>query len=294
MSEGPAGLGERVAIVTGGSRGIGEAIAVALAREGARLILAARTASQLDRAADGIRALGGVARPLAGDVSKPEDVARIVRMALDVYGRIDILVNAAAVLGPIGSLWDADAGEWLRAIHVNLYGTFLCCRGVLPHMIAQRRGKIINLSGGGAASPFPQFSAYGSSKAAVVRLTETLAEEVRPFNVQVNAIAPGMVDTPIHDQVLAAGKDAGAQLARVRALRESGQGGVPPDLAAQLAVYLASDRLGDLTGKLIAAPYDGWQGWTCGQVADLMSAPWLTLRRMDRVIVRSLMDKIVD
>ena len=285
-------LADRVAVVTGGGRGIGAAVALAFAREGARLVLAARTAPELQRIADRVRSLGGTALVAPGDVSKPGDVARIFDAALKEFGRLDVLVNAAGVLGPIGSLWHVAADEWLRTIHVNLYGTFLCCRAALPRMIAQRRGKVINLSGGGATSPLPQFTAYGSSKAAVVRLTEVLAEEVSSFNVQVNAIAPGMVDTSIHDQVLAAGERAGAHLARVRAMREQGEGRVSPDLPARLAVFLASDQSGGLSGKLIAAAHDGWQAWTSSNIAALMAAPWFTLRRMDPVTLRSLTDKI--
>ncbi|HVI85008.1 MAG TPA: SDR family NAD(P)-dependent oxidoreductase, partial [bacterium] len=242
-------LADMVAVVTGGGRGIGAAVALAFAQEGARLVLAARTAPELDRIADQVRSLGGTALVAPGDVSEPGDVARIFDAAAKEFGRLDVLVNAAGVLGPIGSLWDVAAEEWLRTIHVNLYGTFLCCRAALPRMIAQRRGKVINFSGGGATSPFPQFTAYGSSKAAVVRLTETLAEEVSPFNIQVNAIAPGMVDTSIHDEVLAAGERAGAHLVRVLAMREQGEGRVSADLPARLAVFLASDQSGGLSGK---------------------------------------------
>jgi len=107
----------------------------------------------------------------------------------------------------------------------------------------------------------------------------------------VNAIAPGMVDTSIHDQVLAAGERAGAHLARVRAMREQGEGRVSPDLPARLAVFLASDQSGGLSGKLIAAAHDGWQAWTSSNIAGLMAAPWFTLRRMDPVTLRSLTDK---
>ena len=280
----------RVAIVTGGGRGIGEAVALALAREGARVVVAARTGAELGRVVARIGQLGGAARAVPSDVSQPAQVERLTRAALDAYGQIDVLVNAAGVPGPIGPLWDTDVAAWKRAIDVNLLGTFLCCHAVVPHMIKQRRGKVINLSGGGAASPLPRFSAYGASKAAVVRLTETLAEELREFNVQVNAIAPGLVDTQLQDAVLAAGERAGAQFARVRRLRETGEGGVPGELPATLAVWLASDRSDGLTGKLIAAPFDDWQTWGAARIAELASSAWLTLRRLDHPTVRPLLE----
>jgi len=272
----------RTAIVTGGGRGIGEAIAYALARDGFRLVLAARTSSELERVAAEVRRRGGMAETVTADVSLAEDVDRIARAAVNARGGIDVLVNAAGVYGPIGPTWDVDPVEWVRAVHINLVGTFLCCRAVLPYMIARRRGKIVNLSGGGATAPLPRFSAYGASKAAVVRLTETLAEEVREFNIQVNAIAPGAVDTRLQDQVLAAGERAGPLWERIRTLRETGQGGVPPDLAADLVAFLASERADALTGKLIAAPYDGWRSWDAARVAELRDTSWFTLRRLDR------------
>ena len=280
----------RVAIVTGGGRGIGEAVALALAREGARVVVAARTGAELGQVVARIEQLGGAARAVPSDVSQPAQVERLTRAALDAYGQIDVLVNAAGVPGPIGPLWDTDVAAWKRAIDVNLLGTFLCCHAVVPHMITQRRGKVINLSGGGAASPLPRFSAYGASKAAVVRLTETLAEELREFNVQVNAIAPGLVDTRLQDEVLAAGERAGVQFARVRRLRETGEGGVPGELPATLAVWLASDRSDGLTGKLIAAPFDDWQTWGAARIAELASSAWLTLRRLDHPTVRPLLE----
>jgi 3-oxoacyl-[acyl-carrier protein] reductase len=146
-------------------------------------------------------------------------------------------------------------------------------------MIERHSGKVINLSGGGATAPRVHFSAYGVSKAALVRLTETVAEEVRPFNVQVNAIAPGAVNTRMLQEVLDAGSAAGSELEAARARQL--QGGTSPELAAQLAVFLASDASGELTGKLISAPHDGWQHWSQGELDRLMEKPWLTLRRID-------------
>ena len=283
-----------VAIVTGGGRGIGEAVALALAREGASLVIASRTQAELDRVACGIRAVGAQALAIPTDVSDRWSVAELAKTALSAYGRIDILVNAAGVYGPIGPVWKVDIDEWIQALHTNLVGTLICCRTVLPHMIERRKGKIVNFSGGGATSPLPRFSAYGTSKTAIVRLTETLAKEVNEFNIQANAVAPGMVDTRLQDSVLAAGDGAGLLLDRVRRLRETGEGGVPPSLTAELVVFLASERADGLTGKLISAPYDDWQNWDSERITSLMSAPWLTLRRMDPYTLKPLMGSLPD
>jgi len=281
-------LKDKVAIVTGGGRGIGEAIALAFAREGARLAIASRTKTELDQVASQIENLGGQVQVIPTDVSQRDNVTRLIEATLTAYGQIDVLVNAAGVYGPIGPMWDVDVDKWIQAMKINLFGTFTCCHTVLPHMIERRQGKIVNFSGGGAASPLPRFTAYGVSKTAIVRLTETLAEEVKEFNVQVNAVAPGAVDTSLQDDVLAAGERAGDLLARIRRLRETGEGGVPRELPAELVVFLASDDSDGLSGKLIAAPYDGWQSWDAERIAELMSAPWFTLRRMDPYTIKPL------
>ena len=278
-------LASKVAIISGAGRGIGAAIAVAFARQSAELVLVARTKSELERVAKNVERLGSQAMVAAGDVSKPKEVDQIISAAIERYERVDVLVNAAAIHGPIGRLWEVDSEQWIDAVRVNLVGTFLCCRGVIPHMIAGGGGKIINFSGGGATSPSPRLSAYGVSKAAVVRLTETLAAELRDSNVQVNAIAPGMVDTRIHDDVLAAGERAGEHLQEVLRLRQNG-GAVPVELPAELAVFLASRKSDGLSGKLIAAPHDDWRDWNDQRIAELASMPWLTLRRMDEFTLK--------
>ena len=279
-------LKDKVAIVTGAGRGIGQAVALAFARQGAKLVLVARTTSELEKVAVQVKHLGSEGLVARADVSRLHDVDQILRIALDRYGYVDILVNAAAVHGPVGRLWEADAEGWTQAVQINLLGTFFACRQVIPHMISKGAGKIINFSGGGATSPSPLLSAYGASKAAIVRLTETLAAELADFNIQVNALAPGLVDTTIHDDIVAAGQNAGDLLQDVRRLRESGTGAVPAELAAELAVFLASSRSAGLTGKLIAAPYDGWQEWNQQRIAELMNTPWFTLRRMDDFTLR--------
>jgi len=279
-------LKDKVAIITGGGRGIGEAIALAFAREGARLVLAARTVPELERVAGKVKDLGGSAQVVPADVASRQAVDRMIATALDGFGQVDILVNAAGVYGPIGLLWESDPEEWVQALEVNLLGTFFACHAVLPGMIRRRQGCIINFSGGGATSPLPRFTAYGVSKTAVVRLTETLAEEVRGFNIRVNAIAPGMVDTSLQGAVLAAGERAGELLPRIRRLRETGEGGTPRELVAELTVFLSGAGSGGLTGKLIAAPHDGWESWDDQHIGELMELPWLTLRRLDAFTLR--------
>jgi NAD(P)-dependent dehydrogenase (short-subunit alcohol dehydrogenase family) len=291
-ASGGARLQDKVALVVGAGRGIGEAIALRFAAEGARLILAARTAPELEAVAEMVRAAGGTAHFVVTDVTAPAEVAFLVQKSIELFGHIDILVNAAGIYGPIGRVWEVDAREWANTFSANLFGPFLLCQAVLPHMIRAGRGKIINFSGGGATSPLCRFTAYGVSKTAVVRLTETLAEEVKEFNIQVNAIAPGAVDTKLQDSVLAAGERAGDLLRRIRRLRETGEGGTPREVPAELAAFLASDDSRNLTGRLISAPNDKWESWTDERIAQIMSQPWFTLRRMDPFTLRPLLEEM--
>jgi 3-oxoacyl-[acyl-carrier protein] reductase len=281
-----------VAIITGAGRGIGRAIAVAFAREGARLILSARTESEIAEATADCRKAGGVAQFVVSDISSWGQVQHLVATAIQQAGQVDILVNAAGVYGPIGPTVHIDLPAWTQAIEVNLFGTFYLCRALLPHFVARREGKVILLGGGGAAAPLPNFSSYAASKAAVARLADTLAEELKSFNVQVNVIAPGLVDTRLQDEVLAAGPLAGVLLDKIKKARETGAGATSPEVAASLAVFLASPASGRLTGKLIAAPHDPWREWA-GRADELNSSPLYTVRRLDPFTIRPLIKDLV-
>lgn len=269
-------LEDRRALVTGAGRGIGRAIALALAREGARLALLARTRSELETVAAEVNGLGRDALVQSADLAHAGEVTAAVAAVLEAWGGVDILVNNAGILGPIGPLHEADMQEWMRAVQINLGGCATCTRLVLPGMIERGRGKIINLSGGGAVSPRPRFSAYSAAKAAVVRLTETLGAEVAGQGVDVNAIAPGAVNTAMLDQVLQAGETAGAA-AREEATRQQQTGGVDPERPAALAVFLASDRSDGLTGRLLSAVWDDWESI---DIPKVMASELYTVRRL--------------
>ena len=223
---------------------------------------------------------GASALALKADVSKVQDVEKMVESTVKEFGRVDILVNCAGMFGPIGPLVKNDTAKWIETINVNLIGTFLCCKAVLPFMIKQGSGKIINLSGGGAANPHPFFSAYATSKAAVVRFTETFAEEVKQFNVQANAIAPGGIATRLQDEVIAAGELAGAEaLANAKKIKATGG---TLEKAAGLAVFLASDESKGLTGKLISAVWDDWQNMG-EKISEIVASDIYTLRRVTKL-----------
>ena len=268
----------KVAIITGGGRGIGRAIALAFAAEGADVAVVSRTLAEVEETALEVQAMGRRALAMKVDVSDREEVESMVKSVIQQFSKVDILVNNAGVQFPIGLISENDPEQWLKTININLGGTFLCSKAVLPFMMEHRQGKIINLSGGGAASARPYFSAYATSKAAVVRFTETLAGEVKELNIQVNAISPGAVNTRLLDEVLDAGETAGAK-ASAQAKQQLETGGTPPEKAAVLAVFLASDESNELTGKLISAVWDDWKGMS-QQAQKITSTDLYTMRRI--------------
>lgn len=272
-------LKDKISIITGGGRGIGKAIAVAFAKEGSNLVLASRTISELGATKQEIENLSERRiRVIPADVSQPEEVKGLVDFTLAEFATIDILVNCTGIYGPIGLATDIDSEKWLQAVQINLYGTFLCIKAVLPTMIKNKSGKIINFSGGGATSPLPRFSAYGASKAAVVRLTETLAEEVEEYHIDINVIAPGAVNTKLLDQVLEAGQAAGKDFL-LKSVKQKQEGGTPPERAAELAVFLASSKSDGLTGRLVSAVWDNWREIP-RHLDEIMSSDIYTLRRI--------------
>ncbi|MBF0595694.1 MAG: SDR family oxidoreductase [Candidatus Omnitrophica bacterium] len=272
-------LKDKVVLITGASRGIGRAVARGFVREGARVMLVARSSDDLADAENEFNTLSdGHALAIATDVSKPIDVQEMIRKASAPFGVVDVLVNAAGSQQPIGPLMSVDAQSWMRDVEINLFGTMLCCRAVLPGMMARKYGKIINFSGGGAASPRPNFSAYACAKAAVVRFTETLAFEMKEYGVDINAIAPGPVNTHMTQEVVDA-KDAAGAGEFQQAVQRLQDGGVSVDKAVDLVLFLGSERSDGLTGKLISAVWDDWRQFK--DLKGVTASDLFTLRRID-------------
>jgi 3-oxoacyl-[acyl-carrier protein] reductase len=268
-----------VVLITGGGRGIGEAVARAFARANSDVMLVARKRAEIERVAREIQASGARAWALPGDLRDGAIVERMVAKTLEEFGGLDVLVNAAGIYGPIGPFSECDPGAWAETIEINLIGTMHAMRAVLPHMLERRYGVIVNFSGGGAVAPLPRFSAYGASKAAIVRLTETVAKEVRDAGIRVNAIAPGAVNTRMLDQVLEAGERAGREF-HAKALEQRNSGGTSPERAAELAVFLASAEAQGITGRLISAVWDDWKSLP-QRATELETSSLYTLRRID-------------
>jgi 3-oxoacyl-[acyl-carrier protein] reductase len=246
-------LKDKAAIVTGSGHGLGRAIAEAFADQGANVALFSRSEADLNDVARSIDARGGKSLVVAGDVSKEEDVALLVRRTIERFGTVDILVNNAAIIGPPRFLDDTDAQQWLETININLNGLFYCCRAVLPTMVKQRAGKIINVTSGLGSRPYARFCAYGVSKAGANQLTRFLAEEFSEANIQVNAMDPGVMDTPMQEKIRGEGAEKLGQeiFHRFKSLKEHGELRDPARVA-QLAVYLASSESNHINGRIMS------------------------------------------
>ncbi|MFI5266646.1 MAG: SDR family NAD(P)-dependent oxidoreductase [Chloroflexota bacterium] len=256
-------LAGKVTLVTGGSHGLGRAVAERFCAEGAHVAICGRSDAPLHETAAALRAtrVSADQRIVAemADVGQHADVERFVAAALERFGRIDVAVCNAGIQGPIGLSDETDWKEWARTVEVNLFGTVLLCRCVVPVMRGQGSGKIVALSGGGATQPRPRFSAYAASKAAVVRFVETLAAELEGSGIDVNAIAPGALNTRMLDEVLASGPERTGEDVYASGLKQRAEGGDSLDMATDLIAFLASDKSNGITGRLIAARWDDWR-----------------------------------
>jgi NAD(P)-dependent dehydrogenase (short-subunit alcohol dehydrogenase family) len=271
-----------VTVVTGANQGLGRAIAEQFVKEGAHVAICARDGALLETVRRQLEELANSGQRVlayAGDVSSREQMQELFRRTDQEIGLVDVLVNNAGVYGPKGPSESVDLEEWGRALEINLLGTFIPTRFAVAQMKRKGSGKIINLSGGGATNPLPRFSAYAASKAAVVRLTETLAEELRVCSIAVNAIAPGALNTRLLDEVLEAGPELVGSAFYQKALNQRETGGAPIEKGVALCVYLASAASDGITGKLISAVWDPWEKLHDFRT-ELASSDIYTLRRI--------------
>ncbi len=279
-------LSGRNTLITGGSQGLGRVIVEAFLAEGAHVVFCARTAADVARTLDEITPGLKPGQQLVGlacDIADPASVTTLFARTAQL-GPLHAVVNNAGIYGPIGPTEEVSLDDWTQAWQINVTGTLLVCQHAVRAMKPWGAGKIITISGGGATNPMPRFAAYAATKAAVVRLTETLAEEYRSDHIDVNAVAPGALRTRLTAQVLAAGPEKAGADFFAKNKKWSDDGAVDPKLGAALCVWLASTESDGITGKLISAQWDPWKD--PAKFRALAAGDVYTLRRIvpeDRV-----------
>lgn len=273
-------LKDRVAIITGGGRGIGRAIAEKYASEGCCLALFARSLTELEETARAIRSRYDLPIFVASvDIANEEEVRHGVDQTLKEFKKIDILVNNAGTIGPIGPLAGVDTQEWDKAIRINVNGTFYCLKAVLPPMLERRSGRILNIASGAGVTPSPFFDAYAVSKAAMIRLTENLAMELKDSGVTVSAILPGGVNTRMFDDMMAAGEEkVGPKLWKSFLTRKE-QGGETIDSAVELALRAVTDLAEVIHGRVISTKWDSWRTFS-EHCETILPSDLFTMRRI--------------
>jgi NAD(P)-dependent dehydrogenase (short-subunit alcohol dehydrogenase family) len=245
-------LENRVALITGSASGMGKAMALRFAKEGCDIVVADLNLDGAKKASDEVRAIGRKAYAIRSDISSSQDIKDLIDQSIREFGKIDILINNAGAAGG-GPLEASDEDEWDRVLALNLKGAFLTCKAAVPHMKKQGYGKIINLSSMGAVRPSVSVLAYHSAKAGIIGLTRNLAFELAPFNIYVNCIVPGPIETPFWDP-LSKGLSAGQKRAFFDALAKKevplGRMGTPDDIAGP-ALFFASELSSYVTGQVL-------------------------------------------
>jgi NAD(P)-dependent dehydrogenase (short-subunit alcohol dehydrogenase family) len=248
-----ARLDGKVAVVTGGGRGIGRATAMVLARAGAAVVVVARTAQQIEETAETIRQGGGQALAVSADVSGWSAVQRLAEETKRAFGPADIVVANAGVIAPVGDIWEVQPKDWARNLNVNLTGAFYTARAFLPAMVERRSGILIFVSSGAATHPVPGWSAYCAAKAGLDHFVRNLAAELdqRGLPVRVYTLYPGIVDTAMQERVRGMSEDQFSQAARFRAYYTDGWLR-PPEEPGTLIWWLATPMAADLHGQVVS------------------------------------------
>ncbi len=270
------------AVITGANRGLGKAIAEEFVEQGANVLICARDDVLLKKTKDELLQKATEGQKIYScfvDISKLRTIRWVYEVAVREFGRIDILVNNAGIQGTKGKIEDVKWSEWVNTININLLGTVYFCKMFIPHFKKNKGGKIINISGGGSANPRPYFSSYSVSKVGVVRFSETIAEELKEYSIDVNCVAPGALNTRMLDEVLEAGASKVGEEYYKKALLQKASGGSSLKNAAELVTFLASDESNGITGKLVASVWDKWREFP-KHIDELKNSDLYTLRRI--------------
>lgn len=269
----------RLGLITGASRGLGAHLATKFWHAGWSLVLVARDESALIGTCAAFEDRSSQTLDLVPcDLASNDQIKKFSFSIKEKYQSLDLLINNAAIQGPIGPLEGNDFDEWLGALQINLLAPILLCKELIPLLNQGSNASIINLSGGGATGPRPNFSSYASSKAALVRFSETLADELKAQNIRVNCIAPGTMKTNMLEEVLVSSVQAGKRELEI-AKKVFSEGGASMDRVADLALFLSGDASKGISGKLVSAVWDNWEEWP-NHIDSLNKSDAYTLRRI--------------
>ena len=251
-------------LVTGASQGLGFEISKRLLVSGYNIGICSKNLSRLNRAYKYLLKLKKKNQKIFFknvDLTKQLEVKNFIKSSINKFGKIHGLINNAGILGPKGKFEKLNINEWKRTIDTNLYASIYTCLYIVPHFKKNKGGKIIQLSGAGALSPMENFTAYSASKAAVVRFADTLSEELKKFNIQVNSVAAGAINTQMIEEIIQAGaKNVGNNFYR-RIKKQKKNGGIPFKNVTELILYLLKDEAKFLNGKIISPKWDNWKNW---------------------------------
>lgn len=266
-------------LITGGSMGIGLATARICLQRDANVLICARNDSDIDQAVELLKQEGYAnISGKSADVTRKEEIDSVLDELESRFGPLNSVIHSAGVYGAIGPITSVKPDEWFEGIKINLFGSFLVARQSCLRFQKNGGGRLVLFSGGGAAGPFPNYTSYACSKTGVVRLTETIAQEMASYNIEVNCVGPGFVVTRLHQKTLQAHERAGSEfLERTKA--EILRGGVPAEIGASAAAFLVSDEAKGINGKFIAAPYDNWKDFP-QRLKALKESDIFTLRRI--------------
>lgn len=267
-------------VITGGGSGIGAEIAKLLGKDGHSVAICGRRENRLREVAE----IDKDIIYFVCDVSKEEDVKSFVNFVKNRFGYVDVVINCAGVFGDIGRFDTTSSRKWKKTFEINTYGIYLITKHFLPLLLKSDMKKIINFSGGGAFSPFPNYSAYAVSKTAAVRFSENIAVELADLGVRVNCIAPGFVATELHDDTLKAGRKKAGKQYELTKKKLKERSGTPIDRVVECVKFLISDESNELTGKTISANFDRWNMKEFGESIDeINSSELYTLRRINLI-----------
>ena len=273
---------DKVVLITGASKGLGYQIAKSYLKFGANLMICSSNSNNIKKSYIKLKKIKKKNQKifyLAIDVSSPKQVKKLVTFTIKKFKKIDILINNAGIYGPKGYIEKINWDDWVKTIKINLFGSILLCKAVIPYFKKNNKGKIIQLSGGGAASPLPLISGYAVSKVGIVRFVENLSEEVKKYNIDINAVAPGTLNTNMLEEVLRAGpKKVGKKLYN-KSLKQKKLGGSSFKTACDLILFLGSKYSDGIKGKLVSALWDDWRNWPKYKKI-LQNSDLYTLRRI--------------